>query len=118
LLVRALLTDPEARVQWMFCSRNAEALLLRHAAAIGEPPTILAAAATVLLQPEPGGVHDDHLHVRFACTAQELATGCDPSGPTRSFWSTSDERITGWRQPRDIDLAEALLTPLPELQRD
>jgi penicillin-insensitive murein DD-endopeptidase len=114
LLVRALLADPDARVQWMFCSRNAEALLLRHAASIGEPATTIAAAASVLLQPEPGGVHDDHLHVRFACTAQEFADGCEPSGPTRGFWNASGVDITAARQPRDIELVQTLLMPLPE----
>ena len=38
-------------------------------------------AEDVLLEPKPGGAHDDHAHVRVACSDAEVAEGCEPNGP-------------------------------------
>ena len=81
LLVRALLVDPEARVQWIFIQDNLRAMLLQWAVARGEPIAVLQRAAEVMAQPNPGGEHDDHIHVRTACNARETALGCEPFGP-------------------------------------
>ena len=68
LLVRALLEDPEARIQWIFVSDVVQAMLLEWALARGDSAETIQRAQTVMLQPNPGGVHDDHLHVRTTCS--------------------------------------------------
>jgi penicillin-insensitive murein endopeptidase len=108
LLVRSLLTDDEARVQWIFVHDNVKALLLEWATARGEPTDILWRAAQVMLQPNPGGPHDDHIHVRTACDADEVAHGCEPFGPERS-WLALPAVSPG---PSDAELVAELLAPI------
>jgi penicillin-insensitive murein endopeptidase len=81
LLVRALLTDSEIDLLWMFASRDVEALVLQHARSVGEPADIIWRAEQVLHQPRDSAPHDDHMHVRIACTADEMSEGCEGGGP-------------------------------------
>jgi len=60
-----------------------------------------------MLQPNPGGPHDDHIHVRTACDADEIAHGCEPFGPQRS-WLAVQAPTT----PTDADLVAEILAPL------
>jgi penicillin-insensitive murein endopeptidase len=109
LLVKALLEDEDARVQWIFCGRNVAALLLEWARARGEAGETVWRAQQVLLQPRPGGPHDDHVHVRTACTADEIASGCEWSGPMRAWL-----KLTPATSPPDTDaeLVAEILRPL------
>jgi penicillin-insensitive murein endopeptidase len=111
LLVRALLDDPEARVQWIFVSEVAEAMLLEWAIARGEPLETIARAQQVMLQPNPGGVHDDHIHVRTACSPDEAVAGCENVGPRRP-WLSYETPAT---PESDADLAMALMLPPEEM---
>lgn len=106
LLVKFLLTDPEARVQWIFVHRNLRNLLLEWAIARGENGTILARAAEAMAQPHPGGLHDDHIHVRVACSDEDVLLGCEPSGPRRSWVHYKSTKL-----PADAELALELLRP-------
>jgi penicillin-insensitive murein endopeptidase len=108
LLVRALLEDPEARVQWIFVSDVVHALLIEWAVARGDSPETIARADEVMHQPRPGGVHDDHVHVRVTCSPEEMVTGCEPIGPQRR-WISYDLPP---QDDRDVDLALALAQPL------
>lgn len=87
LLTRALLSDDEARIQWIFVSEVLEALLIEWARARGDDPEIVSRAQDVMLQPNPGGVHDDHFHVRTACSPEEIANGCQQTGPERPWFA-------------------------------
>jgi penicillin-insensitive murein endopeptidase len=107
LLVRALLEDPDARIQWIFVSDVVQAMLLEWALARGEPAEIVRRAQVVMLQPNPGGVHDDHLHVRTTCSVDEMVAGCETIGPRRA-WLSYDSPPPG---DRDADLALALMKP-------
>jgi penicillin-insensitive murein endopeptidase len=107
LLVRALLDDPEARIQWIFVSDVVQAMLLEWALAHGDAAEIIRRAQTVMLQPNPGGVHDDHLHVRTTCSAEEMVAGCETIGPRRPWLSY--ELLPP--ADRDDDLALALMKP-------
>ncbi len=109
LLVRALLTDESARVQWIFANRKLQGLLFEYARARGEPWSLLAHAAQVLLEPHPGGPHDDHVHVRVACTAAEMAAGCEWNGPVRPWFAP----IAPVKLPSDRELARELFAELP-----
>lgn len=81
LLVKELITSPDIDVQWMFCSRAVEALLIEYARARGEPVSIVDEAETVLMQPGDSLAHDDHIHLRIACTPEEAIAGCEGGGP-------------------------------------
>jgi len=108
LLVKALLEDPQARIQWIFVSDVVKALLVEWAVARGDSIETIRRAQEVMMQPHPGGVHDDHIHVRTACSPDETVAGCEPSGPRRDWLSYDlpppDES--------DADLSIALLQPL------
>jgi penicillin-insensitive murein endopeptidase len=108
LLAKALLLDARARVQWIFVSDVVKALLVEWALARGESPEIVRRAETVMLQPNPGGVHDDHLHVRTTCAPEERVSGCEPIGPRRSWLAYDLPPL----EDSDRDLALALLRPL------
>ena len=107
-LVKTLLEDENSRVQWIFSSRQVSALLFEWARARGESVETLWRASEVMLQPFPGGPHDDHLHVRTACSDEDVAAGCQPSGPVRSWHAVrpqlplpagelaTDEELVAW----------------------
>ena len=112
LLVKALVEDPQARVQWIFVSDVVQAMLLEWAVARGESVETVHRAREVMREPHPGGVHDDHLHVRTSCSIDEEAEGCEPTGPRREW--------LGYASPppleSDVDLALALLEPIEPLK--
>jgi penicillin-insensitive murein endopeptidase len=108
LLVKALVEDPEARVQWMFVSDVVQAMLVEWALARGDSLETIQRAEQVMLQPNPGGIHDDHIHVRTTCSADEMVAGCEPIGPRRPWLSYELPRS----EERDQDLALALMQPL------
>jgi penicillin-insensitive murein endopeptidase len=82
-LTRALLNSPHVAVQFMFVSRPIEALLIDYARARGEPLDLIWRAETVLLEPLDSTPHDDHVHLRVACTPEEMVFGCQGGGP---YW--------------------------------
>jgi penicillin-insensitive murein endopeptidase len=111
-LVRALVTDAEARVQWVFIHKNLRTLVLAWAEAMSEPVELRARAAEVMLQPQPGGLHDDHVHVRTACAPEDLASGCEATGPSRSWLDDAGVTLATNGAPNDDDeLVRALLAP-------
>jgi penicillin-insensitive murein DD-endopeptidase len=81
LLVKTLLTSTDIDVQWMFCSREVEALLVDYARARGEPLPLVWHAETVLMEPGDSLAHDDHIHMRIACSPEETVLGCEGGGP-------------------------------------
>lgn len=108
LLVKALVEDPEARVQWIFVSDVVQAMLVEWALARGDSIETVGRAREVMLEPHPGGVHDDHIHVRTTCSPDEMVEGCEPTGPRRA-WLSYDAPL---REDRNEDLVVALLAPL------
>ncbi|HEX2732688.1 MAG TPA: penicillin-insensitive murein endopeptidase [Polyangiaceae bacterium] len=82
-LVKALLESKDIYVQWLFCSRPVEALLIDYARARGEPNDLVWRAETVMLQPSDSLPHDDHMHLRISCTPDSSIAGCDGGGP---YW--------------------------------
>jgi penicillin-insensitive murein endopeptidase len=70
-------------VQFLFISKPLEALLMDYARARGEPLELQDRAQTVMLQPRDSLPHDDHLHLRVACSPEEIQAGCSGGGP---YW--------------------------------
>lgn len=81
LLVKELVTSKDVDVEWMFCSREVEALLIDYARARGESMDLVWRAETVLWEPGDSLAHDDHIHLRIACTEDEAVLGCEGGGP-------------------------------------
>jgi penicillin-insensitive murein endopeptidase len=83
--VRALLSDPESEVQWIFIHRALAAALLQEATKEGEDPALVARASFIMKQPSDAEVHDDHMHVRLYCAPADRRLGCVDKGPVR-WW--------------------------------
>jgi penicillin-insensitive murein endopeptidase len=83
LLVKKLVSAPELGVQYLFVSRPLEALLTDYARSRGEPLELVYHAQTVMMQPADSLPHDDHLHLRIACSPEETQAGCSGGGP---YW--------------------------------
>ncbi len=107
-LVKALITSREANVQWLFFARWLEALVIEYARARGEDPELVWYAESVLLQPGDSAAHDDHLHLRIACTPDEAVAGCLGGGP---YWPWLP-RLPQLATPPDMDLAQAIVGDL------
>jgi penicillin-insensitive murein endopeptidase len=112
LLMKALLEDAQARVQWLFVSDVVQAMVLEWALARGDSLETIRRARAVMLQPSPGGVHDDHVHVRTACSPEETVDGCESVGPRRAWLAYDVPSMTTDAATDDEDLALALLRPL------
>lgn len=82
-LVKALLSHPTVRAQWLFLANPLKEALLKHARSLREPEALLARAEKILHQPGDSRPHDDHLHVRIYCTRQDRLEGCVDRAP---FW--------------------------------
>ena len=83
--VRALLSDPESEVQWIFIHRSLAAALLHEATLEGDDPALVARASFIMKQPSDAEVHDDHMHVRLYCAPADRRLGCVDKGPVR-WW--------------------------------
>lgn len=77
--VQSLLEDDDALVQRIFVVEHVRTMLLAEAARAHAPRAILRRFEDVSCQ--PGYPHDDHLHVRYFCTNEDLAAGCEDASP-------------------------------------
>jgi penicillin-insensitive murein endopeptidase len=85
-LIEALFASPHSQVQHLFIASH----LKRHLLAFWRkhPPTKGAAIAdleAVLSQPSDSAAHDDHLHIRVACSAADICHGCVNTGTHRPW---------------------------------
>ena len=107
-LVRALLEDPYAEVQYLFCHERIRQQLLAHARAIGEDEGLVAKAEALLRQPSDSALHDDHLHLRIHCASDDRAYGCVDRGPFR-WWKKHYKYMKPGELPGMLaDLAQVL----------
>jgi penicillin-insensitive murein endopeptidase len=109
LLIKTLLLNPDANVQWMFISSPLEALITEYARARGEEVELVWHAETVMQQPVDSLPHDDHLHLRTACTPEETVVGCEGGGP---HWPWLPPSPTLEDDESDDALVLALLAPI------
>jgi penicillin-insensitive murein endopeptidase len=84
-LVRALLSDPDIEVQYMFVHTRLRALLLAEGRRQHDDEELLDRAEALLKQPGDSLPHDDHLHLRIYCSPSDRALGCQDYGPLR-YW--------------------------------
>jgi penicillin-insensitive murein endopeptidase len=113
-LTKALIEAPDAHIQWIFCARWLEAMIIEWALAKGEDPELVWHAEVVLKQPGDSAPHDDHFHVRLACTPDESVAGCQggprwPWLPRLPVLARTDER---WADERWADVPPLEPSPL------
>jgi penicillin-insensitive murein endopeptidase len=84
-LVRALLEETQIEVQYLFINERLKQRLLDWARAHGEDEALLDRAQALMKQPGDSAAHDDHLHVRIFCSADDRPFGCADRGPIR-WW--------------------------------
>lgn len=82
-LVKALVMDPRASVQWIFTGRPIIRQLLLYARRKREPAHTIERAAQVMHQPSDSQSHMDHVHVRIFCAPSDRNQGCIDRGPNR-----------------------------------
>jgi penicillin-insensitive murein DD-endopeptidase len=85
--VAALLDDPDALVQRIFVVEHLRTMLLAEARRQHAPATVLQRFEEVTCQ--PGYPHDDHLHVRWFCSAEDAAAGCEEQAPLYPWFSAA-----------------------------
>lgn len=97
--VEALLEDPAALVQRVFVVEHVRTMLLAHARRVEASPATIARFADVSCQ--PSYPHDDHFHVRFFCTSEDIRRGCTDSMPIYP-WHLAMMRTQGVRPTLQI----------------
>ncbi|MGF1465547.1 MAG: penicillin-insensitive murein endopeptidase, partial [Sandaracinaceae bacterium] len=79
--VQALIEGPSGpHLPRVFVAEHLRALLLEAAERADAPAAARERFGAITCQ--PGYPHDDHLHLRFYCTPEDLGRGCEDSGPT------------------------------------
>ena len=73
-LVKALITDDKATVQTIIVSSRIRRWLLQYARTIDESEELVAQAARILHRAD-GRTHNDHMHLRIACSEDDIAKG-------------------------------------------
>ncbi|HUH04156.1 MAG TPA: penicillin-insensitive murein endopeptidase [Kofleriaceae bacterium] len=84
-LIRALLEDQHAEVISIFVASSVKYWLIKYAEEIGAPAALVTKARHTVVVPRNVGSHNDHLHIRVACSADDrLAGRCrDELAPSR-----------------------------------
>lgn len=107
-LVRALLEEPSIEIQYLFIHARLRERLLAYAAEQGEDAALLERAEFILHQPGDSAPHDDHLHVRIFCAADDRALGCRDGGPVRWWKKRYKYMVPTVARPGLEELAGAL----------
>lgn len=112
-VVEAVVQAEGVAVNRIFVAAWIERLLLAHARSAGRPGWVVDRADRLMHQPGDAAPHDDHFHVRIACTPEERALGCADGGPLWPWLEKDGEK--GDSAPADDDTVLALMAPLPEV---
>jgi penicillin-insensitive murein endopeptidase len=94
--VQALLEFEGAAVQRIFLVEHLRGLLLEEAKRAGAAQATIDLFADVTCQ--PGFPHDDHLHIRFFCAADDIDAGCTDMAPIYP-WQIERLKAAG-REPK------------------
>jgi hypothetical protein len=81
IAIEAMLRFEGAEVQHLFMAQHLEAMVLRVARERGVDPRLRSRAAAIIRQPGGGAAaHDDHIHLRIYCSAEDALGGCRDTG--------------------------------------
>lgn len=100
--LQALAEEEETTVQRVFVAEHIRTLLLAEADRVKAPRKARELVEAWTCQ--PGSPHDDHFHIRFFCTAEDIRSGCQDSTPMYP-WRVEQLRAEGvsptiWRRTR------------------
>ncbi len=122
-LVRALLEDTEAPVQWIFVADWLKGRLVERARLDGASPELLRRLDETLKQPSDSNPHADHFHVRIYCSVEDRLHGCLNWGPVRDWVDAGDaaflahvEALVGVMRMDDAALRLAAVDKLTTLR--
>jgi penicillin-insensitive murein endopeptidase len=93
-LIRAMLANRTAEVQWIFVDQALAGLMLAEAERQGAEPAVLVRALVLFHQPTDSQPHDDHMHVRLFCDPKDRPLGCTDKGPKR--WLKKHWKYMQW----------------------
>jgi penicillin-insensitive murein DD-endopeptidase len=106
--VEALVGQEDARINRIFVVEHLRTLLLEHAETIGAPAEIRTRFGHLTCQPE--FPHDDHFHIRFYCSPDDIEAGCEDTKPLYP-WHLAHLREAGVK----VQLAGPRKTGRPKL---
>lgn len=112
-LVRTLIENPIAKVQYIFVADWLKQRLLDHAHERGEPNDLVLAASHLMREPSVSP-HDDHFHIRVYCADNDRSMGCVDYGRLR--WNKKDFKYGATPRAQALQAAAITavsLTPLP-----
>ncbi|MEM9453665.1 MAG: penicillin-insensitive murein endopeptidase [Myxococcota bacterium] len=78
-LVAALLGDEPMAIQKILIVEHLRTMLLEQARRVAAPEAIVRRFSEVTCQPR--FPHDDHMHIRVFCSAQDIEAGCEDTRP-------------------------------------
>jgi penicillin-insensitive murein endopeptidase len=81
-LISKLISDGDARPQYIFVARTIKQRLLREAERRRVPMSVIERAASVMVEPSHGHPHRNHFHLRVYCAPADRPS-CKDVGP---FW--------------------------------
>ena len=109
LFVRALLEhETESPVQRIFVVEHLRTMLLDHARSVGAPEATVQRFAELTCQ--PSYPHDDHFHIRFFCSSEDIQDGCEDESPIYP-WRRSELRADGVRPVRNRPRPDRPMAP-------
>ena len=101
--LQALAEDEESSVQRVFVAEHIRTLLVKHARRAKAPRAARKLVEDLTCQPSTP--HDDHLHIRFFCSSEDLGLGCQDMPPLypwqrQRLASLGVEPVIGRPRPR------------------
>jgi len=81
LFVATLLSDPKARVQWIFLDTPLKNAMIEFAIETGASEELVEKAEKVIVRPENSSPHAEHFHLRIFCTPRDQEYNCRDYGP-------------------------------------
>lgn len=84
-LLARLVTDPDARVQYVFVANTLKARVLREATRRRASARVISRLEAVMLQPSHGHPHRNHFHVRIYCPPADRPR-CEDREPFHAWY--------------------------------
>ncbi|PIW00648.1 MAG: hypothetical protein CO108_08610 [Deltaproteobacteria bacterium CG_4_9_14_3_um_filter_63_12] len=84
-LAQGLFNHTGSQIQYMFMARYLELAVVDVLRQRGVEREELIKIQEVLYEPRGSAIHDDHLHIRIYCTADDLCGGCENTGSIRPW---------------------------------
>lgn len=114
--LQALVEDERQELQRVFVVEHVRTMLLDHARSIGAPREAIQRIDDATCQ--PSAPHDDHLHLRFFCTAEDIAAGCEDTFPMydwrrRALAAQGARPLMAGARARERDERPRATTPRP-----